>query len=191
MRTWQPATKRQWTSLAIITVLLTAVGGLALLGAGQADAQTNIDVDGLNVTGENRTISGNVTDATLETTLSYNTDVPDADRRTIKLKAAPEDDTPQLIDYTSRSIDGETSGTVILSGSLMEDTQLTQTTLQPAQAGTTTTEIVVVATIEVTRPDGEAVTTERRDTVTLTLRDDGSLVAEVGGTGSVTVETDG
>lgn len=187
---WQPATKEQWYSLAIITVLLTAVGGLALLGAGQADAQTNIDVDTLNVTGENRTLPGNVTDATLETTLSYNTDVPNADRRTIRLKAGPVDGDTTLIDYTSRSIDGETSGTVVLSGSLMDHPELTADSLQPAQAGTTTAEIQVVAEIEVTRPDGEPVVTERRDTVTLTLRDDGTLVAEIGGTGSVTVQTD-
>jgi len=59
------------------------------------------------------------------------------------------------------------------------------------RAGETTTDLVAQAEIEVTRSDGsDPVTHTVTDDVTLRLTDDGQLVAEIGGTGEVSIQTD-
>lgn len=190
--TWQPTTRRQWHRLGLIAVALAVVGVAALAGAtATADADVSMQTDSLDIPSVNKTVSGNVTDATLSTTLSYQTDVPDADRRIIKLKAGPTRDNLELLDYTQQSVSDSTSGTVTLSGSLLDHPQLTADVLNPARAGQTTTDLVVQAEIEVSRTDGkDAVTHTVTDDVTLQLTDDGQLVAQIGGTGEVDVATD-
>ena len=189
---WQPATQRQWRRLGIVAAALAVLGTVALLGAaGTANADVQLQTDSLDVAGVNKTVSGNVTDATLSTTLNYQTDVPDSDRRIIRLKAGPSTDNLETIDYTQREVSDSTSGTVTLSGSLTDHPDISADALNPQRAGETTTDLVVQAEIEVTRSDGsDPVTHTVTDDVTLQLTDDGQLVAEVGGTGEVVVETD-
>lgn len=189
---WRPASRRQWYRLGLVTLALTTVGIAALLGAATtADAQTDLSVGSLNVTGVNDTVSGNVTDATVSATLDYKLDVPDADRRIVRLEAGPTANDTALLDYTQRETDGAATGTVTLSGSLFEHRKYSTVTLTPDRAATHTTQFVVVAEIEVTRSDGDPVTTTVEDTVTLTLADDGTLVADIGGSGEVSIQTDG
>jgi hypothetical protein len=193
MLTWQPASRRQWYRLGAVAF------GLALLGAGAltvatttADAQTTLTVDSLDVAGTNQTVDGDVTDATLSTTLDYQVDVPDAERRTVRLKAGPSRGALELVDYQTESVtDGAASGSVTLDGSLTDHPQISAADINPAVAATETTEVVVQAEIEVQRENGETVTDTRTDTVTLSLTDGTELEAAIGGSGAVTIETDG
>lgn len=189
---WQPTTTRDWYRVGVTALTLAVVGLAALhVATAQAGAQTDIDMDSLDVAGVNQTVTGNVTGATLTTTLSYETSVPEAQERIIRLKAGPSTDQLTLLDYDrQQSVTGQVSGTIELSGDLLADTALAADDLAPATGATQTTEIVVQADIEVTRPDGPPVTHTIRDTATVRLTDAGTVTATLGGDGTITVHTD-
>jgi hypothetical protein len=107
------------------------------------------------------------------------------------LKVGPSKDDLTLVDYQQqRDPSGSASGTVTLSGSVLEHDTYTTESFQPAVASTSTREIVVQAVIEIQRSGGDAVTHTVTDTATIRLTDDAELTATVGGTGVVSVETD-
>jgi hypothetical protein len=192
MATTQP-TEREWYRIGLTALAVVAVGLAGLhVATADAGAQTDLSMDTLEVAGVNDTITGNVTGATLTTTLQYETGVPNADERIIRLKAGPDADSLQLIDYTRREgVTGQSTGTIELSGDLLANTALSASDLDPATGTTETTEIVVQAEIEVTRPDGPPVTHTIRDTATVTVTDSGEVTATLGGTGDITIHTDG
>lgn len=175
--------------LASIVILLTVTTAGIALGTGTATA-ADVSVEELNIANESRTIGGSVSDVTLSATLGYNHNVPDADRRQVKLLAGRSTDDLELVDYRqTRDPDTNTSGSVTLSGSLFDNTPLSPSDVTPPAAGTTTTEFVVRAVVNIPRANGDAVRHVATDTATLTLTDDAQLSATVGGSGAITVTT--
>jgi hypothetical protein len=173
------------------SIVLLTLGVAGAFVAPSSPAQASMQMDGLSVADTNKTVSGNVTDVALTTDLSYQHDVPDADRRIVKLKVGPSKDDLTLVDYQQqRDPSGSASGTVTLSGSVLEHDTYTGESFQPAVASTSTREIVVQAVIEIQRSGGDAVTHTVTDTATVRLTDDAELTATVGGTGVVSVSTD-
>jgi len=192
MLQWQPATRRQVYRLGIIALTLALVGtGALAVATTTAGAQTSLDMGTMDVADVNRSVSGDVSDATISADLAYSHNVPDAERRVVKLKAGPSKTDLETIDYVNeRDITGTDSGTVTLSGSVL-DSSLTADEIDPALAATNEAEVVVQAEIEVTRANGETVTKTVTDTATLRLTDDEKLTASIGGDGDLTVETSG
>lgn len=189
MGKWQPATTRGVPIVIATAVLLAAVGGAAVM-APSAEAQADLTLDTLSVSGANQTVGGNVTDVMLSTTLDYQHDVPDATRRIVKLKAGPSADDLTLLDYQQvRDPAGTASGSVTLSGSVLDHSAWTADTFAPGIANTTSQEVVVQAVVEVHRETGDVVRHSVTDTATVTLTDDTELTVSVGGTGNVTVRT--
>jgi len=187
---WQPATRTEWYRLLTLSVALAIIGTSALaIGVTTADAQTSID--GFDVTGVDRTVDGDVSDVTVAADVDYTHDVADADRRVVKLQVGPSASALTTVDYVNvRDVAGQDSGTVSLSGSALDHEDLTASDVNPALAESQTTEIVVGATVEVTRSNDETVTDTVTDTVTISLTDDAELTASVGGSGSVSVTTE-
>ena len=191
MSNWQPATRQQWHRLAIIAVALSMIGVGSLALAHSAAAQTDVSVDSLEVADLNRTVNGDVTDARLSATLEYSADVPDAERATIRLEAGPRGGTTDMIAYdTVQVTDGEVSGTVTLEGSLTEHPALSAADFDPAVAATEAVDLRINASIEVSRENGQAVSSSAVDTATVTLTDGTNLTASVGGNGQIRVETE-
>lgn len=188
-------TERQWYRYALIALgLTTLVIAAVLMGAGSASANTNTDlaVEDLTIDGANKTLQGNVTGATVETTLNYEIDVADASRRVVRLKVGPTANDTTTLDFSNADVTADqTDGTVTLSGSLFDHESLNASMLTPAHDQTRTTEVVVVAEITVTTTDGETVETVVERPVDISLTDPGGPIARLGGTGAVTVQTDG
>lgn len=185
----------KWSRRRIILAAAFAIGfgaTIFLLGTPTASAGTTADLGGLEVDGVNKTVDGNVSDVTLNTSMNYEYDVPDATQRVIKLKVGPNEGDLETIDYVvEQDPSGSVSGSVSLSGSVLEHAELSASDVNPALASSEETEFVVEVSMEVTRANGEVVTREVSDTVVVRLRDGASLEASLGGSGSVTVETTG
>jgi hypothetical protein len=183
---------RTWTYRFIGFALVLGVVGLGVIaGAAQpAAGQADLTLDTLSVADTNETITEDIQTVELETTLDYNHDVPDTDRRLITLEARPEGGTYEQVTFSTEDVvsDAE-SGSVTLSGDLLQHSAISAADLQPAVAGNTTTEIDVRATLEVQRENGDTVTSTIEDTATLSLHDGTELTAEIGGTGDLTVTT--
>jgi len=190
---WQPAARRRLYRLGIITLVLALIGVGALgIATTSAGAESTLDMTGLDVADVNRTVSGDVSDVTLSVDLSYSHEVPDATRRVIKIQVGPDKDSLTTLDYINeQDMAGTDSGTVTLSGSILDAQGLTASEIDPALASTNETQVVVQAEIEITRSNGETVTETVTDTATLRLTDGGNLTASIGGSGEFTVETSG
>jgi hypothetical protein len=190
MGNWQPATDRRVLfASALAVTLATTAGGAALLAPGAA-ATASMTLDTLSVAGVNETVSGNVSDVRISTTLDYNHSVPDASRRIVKLRVGPSADNMTLLDYQqTRDPAGTASGSVTLAGTLLDHQGWTADTFDPGVANTTSREVVVEAVIEVHRSNGQVVSHTVMDTATVTLSDDAELTATIGGSGSITVST--
>jgi hypothetical protein len=185
---WQP-NRRQYRYLAVALVVLAAGGALAL--GGTTTASADVAVGDLNVAGANQTVDGDVSDVRLDTTLAYEHDVPDAERRIIRLKVGTSEDDPELLDYVQEDNPaGVGSGSVDLGGSVLEHPSLSADEFDPALAETNSKKLVIQAVIEVQRAGGDAVTHTVTDTATVTLHDGAELTVELGGDGSLTVETE-
>jgi hypothetical protein len=192
MTGWQPATRRTLYGCGIVAIVIAATAGSALLLTDDASAQTDMTLDTLNVTGTDRTVSGNVTAVRLTSGLDYQPEVPDATRRIVKLQVGTTTGDFETITYQqTRDPAGTASGSVQLSGSVLDHSALSASDFQPPVANTTSQELVVRAVLEVHRSTGDVVTHTVTDTATVTLHDDGTLSATVGGTGNITVQTDG
>lgn len=172
--------------LVLGLVGLGIIAGTAQPAAGQAD----LTLDTLSIADANETITEDIQTVELETTLDYNHDVPDTDRRLITLEARPEGGTYEQVTFSTDDVvsDAE-SGSVTLSGDLLQHSEISAVDLQPAVAGNTTTDIDVRATLEVQRENGDTTTATVEDTATLSLHDGTTLTAEIGGTGDLTVTT--
>lgn len=174
-----------WRIGIIMAVFAVGVGGLALGMSQPASSQTDLQLDSLQIDDVNRTVSGNVSDVSVSVSLDYQWTVPDATRRIVKLKAGTDPNALQTLTFASTQVTGSGSGSTTLSASLLEDTSLTAADFDPAYAEQTSTEIIVQAVIEVRRASGEAVTQTVTETVLITVHDDGTITAQIGGTGSV------
>jgi len=179
----------QYRLIAVVTgVTLVTVGALAT--AVPASGQTNVEMGTLTVSDVNRTVDGDVSDVRIDTEINYEHDVPDATRRIIKLKAGPSADELETVTFVQDSDpQGKDSGSVTASGSLTELSAYSASDFDPALAGTQTRTVVVAAEIEVRRDGGSPVTTQVTEPVTVTLHDGAVLSADVGGSGSVSVNT--
>jgi hypothetical protein len=177
--------------VALLAITLTvAAGGVVAFSGGSAAA--DVKLDSLDVADANKTVTSDVSDVTLSATLSYDHSVPDADRRQVKLKAGPSKDNLELVDYQqARDPSGTASGTVELSGSLVELSGFSAEDFNPALAETSSQEIVVQAVIEVQRAGGDPVIHTVTDTATVTVQEGTELSAEIGGDGSIQIETSG
>jgi len=178
--------------LTIIGVaLLAAAAGIALATV-PASGQANVSLGSLDVADVNRTTTGDVTDVRVSATLSYAHDVPDADRRLLKLKVGPSPDQLETIDYVQDADpQGTASGTVDLDGSVLDASTLSAADFQPPLAGTTETTVYIGAAVEVRRAGGDPVTATVVEPVSLTLTDSQELTVEIGGTADVTVRDSG
>lgn len=188
---WQPANETTWyrISLLIAGILLLTGGTLAVF-AGSSNAETSVQMSDFTVQGENVTTTDNVTDVTLSATVNYSHDIPDAEDRIVKLRVGPADGDTELVDYKmDRDVAGTGSGSVTLSGSVLDHAQLSAGDFQPGIAETTTQELVVEALVEVNRENGETETAMVSDSVTVSVEDGSSLTVRVGGSGSVSVVT--
>lgn len=177
---------------AVVVVLVVGSAGAVFVVGGSGTANAAVQMDDLNVSNANKTVSGNVSDVVLATTLQYQHDVPDATRRIVKLKAGPTESDLELLAYQqTRDPSGSASGSVTLSGGLVSDGPFQASQFDPALADTKSRDVVIQAVVEVHRATGDVVTHTLTDTATVTLHDDATLTVELGGTGSFTAETDG
>jgi len=174
--------------IGIVLAVLALIGGVAF--AVPAGASADMDIGSLDVADANETVDQNVSDVVLSATLDYQHDVPDAERRIVKLKAGPSEDDLELVDYQqARDPAGTASGSVTLGGSVIDATTFTTGDFQPDVAGNTSQEIVVEAVIEVERATGDTVRHTVTDTATVHVQDGTELVVELGGSGSIDVQT--
>jgi hypothetical protein len=183
---------RRQTAFRVVLLAITlsvAVGGVVAFSGGSAAA--DVSLDSLDVADANKTVTSDVSDVTLSGTLTYDHSVPDADRRQVKLKAGPSEDNLELVDYQqARDPSGVASGTVELSGSLVELSGFSAEDFNPALAETSSQEIVVQAVIEVQRAGGDPVIHTVTDTATVTVQEGTDLTAEIGGEGSIEIVTE-
>ena len=156
--------RRRYRLLTIAAVaVVLAAGGLAYT-THTAQGQASATLGELRIADVNETAQGNVSDLRVSTSVAYEYDVPDATRYIVKLKAGPSESELTTIDYVQTSTgQGSGSGTIDLDASLLS------------------------AEVEVRRANGEPVTHTVTDTVTVTIHDDASLTASVGGSGSIDV----
>jgi len=186
--TWQPTGTLERKHRLAITLAVLVVAALALTVVASESATAEMQMGSLSVADTNQTVDADVSDVTLSADLSYEYDVPDADRRLVKLKAGTSRDDLKTITYANDAYaDPTDSGTVTLSGSLVDNGVVTTEDVNPPVAGDTSTDIVVEAVLEIQRDNGETVTRTVTDTATLTLQDGASLEASIGGTGSLSV----
>lgn len=155
-----------------------------------AQGQTNADVGSLDVSGVNKTVDGNVSTVTLSTNVGYEFNVPDAERRIVSVSVGPSKDNMEQVGFRQdTNPGGSDTGTVSIGGDVTDTSLYSAKDFDPELAGDKTTVMVVRATVEVRRANGEPVTATATDTVTVELEDGATLSADVGGSGSVTVTT--
>jgi predicted secreted protein len=175
----------------LVGVTLVTAGGI-MIATQPTQAQTDLQLDGLNISDVNRSVDGDVSAVALSTDVDYSFDVPDSSRVVVELKAGP--DRQHLETLAFRNIDNpntEGSGSFEMGGDLTQHTRLSPQQFNPALAGTRTKSVVVVARIEVRRSGGGNVTSTASDRVDVTLHDGATLNASVGGTGNITVSATG
>ena len=184
--------RRRYRLLTIAAVaVVLAAGGLAYT-THTAQGQASATLGELRIADVNETAQGNVSDLRVSTSVAYEYDVPDATRYIVKLKAGPSESELTTIDYVQTSTEqGSGSGTVDLDASLLSADGLSARDFEPPLAESASTEAVVAAEVEVRRANGEPVTHTVTDTVTVTIHDDASLTASVGGSGSIDVQYTG
>jgi len=189
---WHPAPSRQqlYRLIIVLAVGLAAGTGAYLATDGQARAAADLSVDGLQTEDVNRTVAGNVTGATLSADLAYEYTAPDAESVMVALKAGREPSELQTVTFRRQDVAGSGTADVTLQGTLA-DAGIDAHTLDPSVAGETNTTIYVAATITVDRGTADPVTHTTVEPVVLTLRDDATLEATVGGSVTVEIETDG
>lgn len=186
----QPATRTRVYQATIILLVVGAAGTVLVVGSTD-EVQAGAQMQSLNVSNANETVAGNVSDVVLATTLQYQHDVPNADRRIIKIEVGPSADQLELLAYQQTRDPSDTaSGTATISGGLVGDGPFQASTFNPAVANTSSQELVIRATVEVHRASGDVVTHTVTDTATVTLHDDATLTVELGGTGEFTVTTE-
>jgi hypothetical protein len=192
MRGWQPANRTEWYRLiAILTLLVTASGGVLVAASGSASGTASMNVGNFTVDGVNKTTTANVSDVMLGADVNYEYDVADAEDVIVRLKVGPKGGDRVLVNYEMmRDVPASDSGTVTLSGSVLQHESLEVSDFQPGLTETATRELVVEAVVEVTRANGETVTRTVTDSVTVTVRDGTEFEVSVGGSGSVSVETE-
>jgi len=188
-----PPTARYRRTIATITVAVVALAvAVALLVAGvptSAQGETSVSVEGFDAASTEDTLSGDVSDVLIEADVGYNHSVPDATERVIELRVGPSESELQTVTFVrERDPAGTATGSETLSGSLL-DAGFDAEAFNPALAGTTETDVVVQVRMELTRATGETVTRTAQDTATITLHDDETLSATLGGSGSFTVES--
>jgi hypothetical protein len=155
-----------------------------------AHGQTNADVGSLDVSGVNKTVDGNVSTVNLQTDIAWEFDVPDASRRIVSVSVGPSKDNMEQIGFRQdTNPGGQGTGTVSIAGDVTETPLYTADDFDPKLAGNKTTVMVVRATVEVRRANGEPVTATATDTVTISLEDGATLSVSVGGSGDVTITT--
>lgn len=181
----------EWRKFMITAgAALLVLSAVILVGAQDADGAPTAEAGDLTVTDVNRTVSGDVTDVSVTAELDYSFDVPDAERRIVKLKVGPDAGNLSTVAFRQDSSPGGAdAGTVTLSGSVLDATNLTAAEVDPALASNTTTDLVVAATIEVRRAGGDPVTDTVTAPLSMTLRDGTDLTASVGGNVTVGVTT--
>ena len=181
--------KQAYRAVVILVALGISVGAIVALTPTTGAAE--VSVESLDVSDHEQTVTGDVTDVGLSATLNYEHDVADADRTLLKLKAGESEDDLTMIDYQQvRDPQPQASGTVDLSGSLLE-AGYTAGDFEPPLAHTSSQEVVVQAVIEVQRAGGDPVVHTATDTATIRLTDDAELTATIGGEGTFEVSTSG
>ncbi len=171
-------------------IVLATTGAAISFVTAPVAGQTSVNVESLSITDATTTANDDVTDVQIDTTLGYNQSVPDATERVIKLRVGPSDSNLETLTFTRTESPADGTGTVELSGSLM-DAGFSASDFNPDPGATKETTVVVEAVIEVPRENGDPVTATATDTATVTV-DDGAIVqATVGGEGELTVKTDG
>ena len=195
MQIWQPAspgTKKQRLALTLALVIMLPIATVAALTlAPQSAAASGLTLGALTVSDVNRTINGNVTDVRVNARLDYQHDVPDATRRIVKLQVGPSENDLETVTFIQEpDPQGKTSGTVELSGSLLDANAFSRMDFDPALADSKTTEVVVRATVEVRREGGSPVTKSVTKHVSVSLTDGTELTVDVGGSVEVVVVTD-
>lgn len=182
----------QYRLLAVLVgVALVASGGI-YVATQPGQAQTDAQLDSLEIDDVNRTVDGDVSAVSLDADVAYSWDVPDAERVVVELKAGPDRDSLETLAFRQvDDADATGSGTYDMGGDLTQHAHLAPSTFDPALASTENTSVVVVAEVEVRRAGGGNVTSTASDTVNVTLHDGATLSAQVGGSGNVTVSTTG
>lgn len=187
---WQPSPVRQR-----YRILITLGFGVLLLGIGlfvvQADAGTasaDVQVGSLSVDDVNRTVDGGVTDVQIDASLTYGTSAPDPQMRVVELLAGPSESELSVVSF-SHSNQPDATGTVDLSGSLVELDSIDAETLTPATGETTTQDIVVGARIEVERANGDTITRTVTQPATIRIENGTDITADLGGEIDLSVQT--
>lgn len=188
--TARPTVDRQWYRFAAVLALGLAVGAGFAAMTDDASASADMDLQGLNVTDVNDTVTGNVTGVDVTADLAYQYTAPDAEQVIVELKAGRSADTLSAITFRRMEVSGSGSGDVTLTGSIA-DAGIDPLTLDPSVGGTVNETLYVAASIRVDRANGDTIEHTTVEPVRLTLRDDATLSATVAGNVSLTVQTSG
>lgn len=188
---WQPATTRgprARIALATIIILSAATIGALAYGPQEAAADSGVELGGLQGSGVNETLDGNLSNIEIAASINYDHDVPDATRRVVELHVGPSESEMTNVGFLNEpEPEGEASGSVDIEASLFDADGFEPGDFQPDLAESETTTVVVQAVVEVRRDAGGP----ERSTVTeefdVTLHDDATLTVESGGTVSLSV----
>ena len=183
-----PTRNRRLRRIALLTTVLAIVAAAVILPT-PATGQADLSLGDMTVSGTNQTVTSDVSDVRIQSTIDYEHDVPDVDRRIVTLKAGPSPDDLETMDFRTATPTGADSGSTTLSGSLTDHPRLSAADFDPAVAGNTTEEITVQAILEVRRENGPTVTEQVTKTATVTVQDDTELVVNVGADTTVEVTT--
>ena len=181
---------KQLMILAGIGLLVAGslVVGAHLAGSAAADSATVDEFHVANAT-HDLDAGGDLSDVTLDATLTVDHDVPDADRRLTKLAVGTNTSNVETIAFDNERSPGPAATTTLeLRGSLFESQHFERSDFQPGINESVSHEIVVGAGIEVERETGDKVIEWTYETVTVTVTDGTTLAVTVGG--SVTFEFD-
>jgi len=196
---WQPAydSDRRAYRFLKYAAIAVAVGSLLVVTFGvgfsqTVGAQSDVRLDSLETRNVEHTVNGQLEDVSVSGTIDYQYNVPDATQRTVKLQVGSSENDLETVtfDYDREPPANETER-VTLDSSIFESQAFTRSELSPSVASTKTTEVVVRVILEIERENGETVTSQETETVTVTLHDDAELSSAVGGVVTVQVADSG
>jgi VCBS repeat-containing protein len=186
---YQPNYRRIGITITVALTLtsLGLVAGGTLLS--NPTSAATMQPTGFTVADVNKTVDGQLEDVALESTISFDYQVDNAETMTMQLVAGPTKNQTDTVSYTANTdAPAENSGEITLTGSLLETSNLTASDFRPASGGNTTQTLVVGVVMQVETTHGETETVREYDTVVVTLSDTANQI-EVAGTGQIVIET--
>lgn len=186
--------QRNWRRIGMTLTLALTLASLGLVAGGtllsNPSSAATMQTSGYTVADVNKTVDGQLEGVALESTVSFDYQVDNADTMTMQLVAGPSKNQTDTVSYTANTdAPDENSGEITLSGSLLETSNLTASDFRPPSGENKTQTLVVGVVMEIDTTHGETETVTQYDTVTVTLSDEDNSEIQVSGTGQIVIET--